>query len=181
LRDDAPLQVTLRPSPYPLDLPPLPGPPKVGSAAPALDVDVLRAADRLADHQQRLLFFWATWCVICKRAIPEMLAFADARGVEIVAITDEDRETVDRFLMDTPETPFPKVVASDPKRLTFQTYGVSGTPTFVLIDADGTIRHYQTGYPRDGLRVEGWHWPGAGAPAGVQASSPAVRSQTAPH
>jgi thiol-disulfide isomerase/thioredoxin len=178
LRDAKPLQITLKPSAYPLELPKLPGPPEIGSAAPPLKVDVLRAADRLAEHQPRLLFFWATWCVICKHSLPEVLAFADERHTEIVAITDEDRETVDRFLMTTQDETFPRVVASDPLRATFQSYGVSGTPTFVLIDADGIVRHVQTGYTREGLRVEGWHWEASRSGATVRGDSPAVRSQS---
>jgi len=180
LRDTEPLRITLKPSAYPLELPKLPGPPEIGSAAPPLKVDVLRAADRLAEHQPRLLFFWATWCVICKHALPEVLAFADERHTEIVAITDEDRETVDHFLMTTEDEAFPRVVASDPLRTTFQSYGVSGTPTFVLVDADGIVRHVQTGYPREGLRVEGWHWEGSRSGATVPGDSPAVRSQIKP-
>ena len=33
--------VTLRPGPYPLELPKLPGPPKVGSIAPGMEADIV--------------------------------------------------------------------------------------------------------------------------------------------
>src|SRR5262249_41898386 len=90
LRDDKPLQITLRPGPYPIELPKLPGPRKVGSTAPPLMVDLLKGPKRLADSKPRLLFFWATWCAICKSALPEVLAFSQARDIEIVAISDEE-------------------------------------------------------------------------------------------
>ncbi len=165
LRDGATVQVTLRPGPFPLELPKLPGPPKVGSAAPPLDLEVVKRDDGddearehavAAKHRPKLLYFWATWCTICKEALPELHAFGLARTVDIVAITDEEPEIVREFLR-THEGWFPSVVAVDPYRNTFQAYGVSGTPTFVLVDAGGVVRQYQSGYrPELGLRIDGW-------------------------
>jgi thiol-disulfide isomerase/thioredoxin len=158
LRDDKPMLITLRPGPYPLELPKLPGPPKVGSPAPPVLVDVLRGPERLADGKPQLLFFWATWCTICKSALPEVLAFEKARDVEIVAISDEEPDIVRDFLRGSPE-PFPSIVATDRHRQTFRNYGVSGLPTFVWVDRDGLVRYFKTGYTRqDGLGIEGWKW-----------------------
>jgi thiol-disulfide isomerase/thioredoxin len=148
--------ITLRPGPYPLKMPDMPGPPKVGSEAPALKVEPFRGDTVLAAGKPRLLFFWATWCAPCKASLPEVLAFAQDRGVEVVAITDEDPETLTAFFA-TFKQPFPDTVAIDPYRSMFQAYGVSGTPTFVLIDADGTVRHYHSGYnAQKGLGIDGW-------------------------
>lgn len=158
LRDEKPMVVTLRPSPYPIEMPKLPGPPKVGSTAPPITVDLLTGPKRLVDGKPRLLFFWATWCAICKSALPEVLAFSQARDIEVVAITDEEPETVRAFLKSYPE-PFPSVVAVDRHRLTFQGYGVSGLPTLVLMDGQAIVQHYKTGYKRkSGLGIEGWKW-----------------------
>jgi len=149
--------VTIRPGPFPLELPKLPGPPKLGSAAPALDLEIFRGEADLAAPRPRLLFFWATWCGICKHAVPEVLAYERTHDVQVVAITDEDAETLRPFFRDR-RAEFPAIVARDPQRRVFQRYGVSGTPTFVLVDGGGIIRHYQTGYPAAGLQIEGWHW-----------------------
>ncbi len=158
LRDGRRRTITLRPGPYPLELPKLPGPPKVGSVAPPIHVDLFRGATKLAANKPRLLFFWATWCTICHSSLPELLAYSKATGVELVAITDEDPEVLKKFFHDFHE-PFPAIVATDPYRATFQAYGVSGTPTFVLIGADGKVQHYQTGYTaKAGLTIAGWHW-----------------------
>lgn len=156
LRDGRPLELTLIPGPYPLELPKLPGPPKVGSAAPPLEVEPFRGGG--TPSGKRILFFWATWCGPCKQSLPELLAFAEAEGAEVLAITDEEPEILDAFFQDF-RSPFPKRVAIDPRRTSFQRYGVSGTPTFVLVDAEGVIRHYQRGYrPASGLEVPGWEW-----------------------
>ncbi len=158
LRDEKPIVATLRPGPFPVEMPQLPGPPKVGSAAPPITVDLLTGPKRLADGKPRLLFFWATWCAICKAALPEILAFSQARDIEVVAITDEDPETVREFLKTYPE-PFPSTVAIDRHRLTFQGYGVSGLPTFVLVDGQTVVQHYKAGYARKaGLGIDGWKW-----------------------
>lgn len=158
LRDNQPIEITLRPTAFPVKMPKLPGPPPVGSTAPPLKVDVYRGAKRLVDGQPRMLFFWATWCGPCKYAVPELIAFAKARGIQVVAITDEDPAVLKKFFAEHRE-PFPEVVAIDPLRITWQSYGVSGTPTFVLIDEHNTVKHYQTGYSAEhGLTVEGWQW-----------------------
>jgi thioredoxin-related protein len=44
----------------------------------------------------------------------------------------------------------------------FQSYGVSGTPTFVLVDANGKVKSYKTGYNATvGLGIEGWSYSAA--------------------
>lgn len=160
LRNGEPRTITLRPGPYPLELPKLPGPPKVGSVAPSMPIEVVRGEDQLGKDRPDLLYFWATWCVICKYALPEIMAFAKERGVDLIAITDEDPDLVRRFLAEQKE-PFPEIVAIDPHRVTFQGYGVSGTPSFVLVDPDGIVRLYQTGFNVEaGLHVDGWTFNG---------------------
>jgi thiol-disulfide isomerase/thioredoxin len=157
-RDKKVLHLALRPQPYPIEMPALPGPPDVGSAAPPVKVQVVRGDTDLEKPRPRLLFFWATWCMPCKASVPELLAFGKERGIDVVAITDEPAEIVEKFLQEHKE-PFPTIVASDRFRVTFQNYGVSGTPTFVLIDEKGIVQHYKTGYaPNLGLGIDGWQW-----------------------
>jgi cytochrome c biogenesis protein CcmG/thiol:disulfide interchange protein DsbE len=137
-------------------MPALPGPPKVGTAAPPVEVKLVRGAKEVPAHRSRLLLFWATWCLPCKASLPEVMAFARARNLQVVAITDEPADKVKKFLADFGQ-PFPSIVATDELRVTFQNYGVSGTPTFVLIDENDNVSHVQTGYnPSVGLTVEGW-------------------------
>lgn len=166
LRDDQRLQVSLAPEPYPLKWPELPGPPKLSSAAPPLTkLAVYRGTlpPSLAGGTAHLLFFWATWCVPCKASLPEVLAFEQERGTPVIAITDEGSEHLDTFFKSV-TMPFPQTVAVDEFRGAFVAYGVSGTPTFVLVDGDGTVRAYSTGYaPANGLGIDGWSW--AGRPA----------------
>lgn len=158
---------TLVPGEHPGKFPELPSPPRVGRAAPPLRLTEYRGEPpaSLANGEPHLLFFWATWCRPCKASVPELLAFAEERGVEVVSITDEDTEQLDRFFAGRNDGDFPPLVARDPKREAFLAYGVSGTPTFVLVDGDGIVRSVSTGYtPAKGLAIDGWRW--AGRPAG---------------
>jgi thiol-disulfide isomerase/thioredoxin len=162
LRDGKPELVTLVPQAMPQKWPSLPGPPKVGSTAPPIRLGHYRGAapPTLADGRPHLLFFWATWCAICKKAVPELLAFERERQVQVVAITDETATELDPFFTTWKEE-FPSVVASDETRAAFRSYGVSGTPSFVLVDGKGIVQHVATGYTKKkGLGIDGWHWDG---------------------
>ncbi len=157
LRDSQPMVVSLRVGKFPVSLPPLPGPPKVGSVAPPLKVELFRGElPELGSGRAQLLFFWATWCGICKAAVPELLALEKAKGIQIVAITDEPKARLDKFFKKF-DKPFPYTVVIDELRQAFLAYGVSGTPTFVLIDEDGKVAFYATGYSLNkGLEIPGW-------------------------
>jgi thiol-disulfide isomerase/thioredoxin len=146
----------------PVALPKLPDPPRAGDLAPALPPTLRPVGDAALpalSGKEYLLFFWATWCGPCKQAVPELLALSQARKLPVVAISDEDEETVASFLSSHPH-PFPPHVAVDPLRRSFVAYGVSGTPTLLLVGGDGLIRHRQVGYTAGkGITIEGWTRP----------------------
>jgi thiol-disulfide isomerase/thioredoxin len=157
LRNGQPRRVVLTPRAYPRVWPQLPGPPKSGSPAPALGLTPYRGTPptALAGTHKTLLFFWATWCGICKAALPDLEKAREQLGIEVVAITDEEPEQLDAFFSSY-RGPFPPVVAIDENRRTFLDYGVSGTPTFVLIDGSGRVERQKVGFSRaKGLEVLG--------------------------
>lgn len=161
LRDGAARTVTIVPGPYPLKLPELHAPPALGSLAPELVAQRIDGGPMPAAKGPRLLFFWASWCASCERAVPEVLALARARDLQIIAVSDEDPVHLQGFL-DGRAAPFPELVASDRDRRDFRSFGVSGTPTIVILDAQGRIEHYQTGYaPARGIELPGWTWAGS--------------------
>jgi thiol-disulfide isomerase/thioredoxin len=161
--DDLKFEASLVLRAYPARLPKLAGPPLVGDRAPVLPATLEPVGPgELPDLEgsPRVLFFWATWCEPCKKAVPEVIAFAQSRGLSVLAISDEDEDTVSKFL-EARREPFFDQSAVDTLRQTFASYGVSGTPTILLVDRQGTIRHRQVGYNADkGLTVEGWSWVG---------------------
>jgi thiol-disulfide isomerase/thioredoxin len=154
------LRLTLVPRSYPQKWPALPGPPKLASSAPPLTLTAFRGAPptTLSDGSSHLLFFWATWCGPCKAAIPEVLSYETTTHTTVVAITDESAEQLKTFFQRF-TAPFPQTVGVDTSRRSFVAYGVSGTPTFVLVDGRGIVRSYATGYaPAKGLGIDGWTW-----------------------
>lgn len=160
LRDGKPLEVTLLPKPMPRQWPKLSAPPKVGAPAPPLQLGSYRgnATAAVAPGSPHLLFFWATWCGVCKASLPELDAFAKERGIPVVAITDEGPDRLDPFFK-SHKGPFPAIVATDTARQSFLAYGVSGMPTFVLVGADGNVQSYAVGYTAaKGLALDGWTW-----------------------
>ena len=162
LRGEETVKTTVSLTAYPVRAPALPAPPKAGDAAPPLTTltSIRTPADDDATSAggKRLVFFWATWCGPCKNSVPELLAWSDSSGVQVLAVTDEDPETVRKFL-DGWTKPFPARVATDTLRTIHIAYGVSGTPTFVLIDEQGKIAWRQTGYSaKKGLSVPAWSW-----------------------
>lgn len=156
-RDGQRRMVTIVFRPFPSERPAMPGPPVLSSAAPPLSGVAFRGAlpAALGGGKQHLLFFWATWCVPCKEAVPAVLAFARERGVSVLAISDEPAADLEAFFRRWRD-PFPDVVVSDETRKTFVSYGVSGTPTFVLVDGAGKVQGHAVGYsPVRGLRLPG--------------------------
>lgn len=161
LRNRRRVLLTMIPDPFPAKFPELPGPPKVGSVAPPVRLSTYRGkAAAIGNGKPHLLVFWATWCAPCKAAQPELEAFAAETGTRIVGVTDQRREELDKFFKNGGE--YIDNIALDEYRQTFLNYGVSGTPTFVLIDGAGKVTSYSTGYSAEkGIGVEGWKWTGA--------------------
>lgn len=162
-RDGKTLDVTVALAPYPTRLPALPAPPKAGDEAPRLGaLRMVRPASGGSDDvldRRHMVYFWATWCGPCKSALPDLMDWSRRAGVPVLAVSDEDEDTVRTFL-ETWTGAFPERVASDELRRGHQSYGVSGTPTFVLVDEHGKIEWRQVGYSaKNRLAIPGWFWP----------------------
>ncbi len=117
---------------------------KIGEPAPAIDVaKLLQAPDgaridlRSLRGKVVVLEFWATWCSACIPQFPildKLRAQYKDKPVVFVSITDEDEETVRKFLRKTPINGW---IALDRDGATFGAYRISGRPTTAIIDGKG--------------------------------------------
>jgi len=104
-----------------------------------------------------LVDFWATWCVPCRKSMPELSAvherWAD-RGFTVIGISiDEDREKeVKRFLEKTQVT-YP-IAIDDRTAPAWSDYLVKAVPAAFLVDTQGRIVAQWTGRTVDVAELE---------------------------
>ncbi len=138
-----PVKLVAAPAPLP------PRPPLEGEVVPELQLEALDPNAVLvqpAEGQQLLLFFWATWCKPCKKAIGPLRAWAEARDVAVVAVTREEGGVVRKWLKKRRNKGFPFPIALDPERESTRLFYVERTPTFVHIDASGRLAQRAEGF-----------------------------------
>jgi thiol-disulfide isomerase/thioredoxin len=120
--------------------------PKYNMDAPPLSVELLqapsgaRASWDSLKGQAVVLDFWSTWCTGCVAEIPRLNAIAEKfkdSPVRFIYVTDEDQETVSRFLARRPISGW---VALDTNGAAFRAFGVEGRPLAAFIDKNGVLR-----------------------------------------
>jgi thiol-disulfide isomerase/thioredoxin len=135
-----------------------------GQTAPALDLSEYLGTQppTLASLKGKvvLLFFWAHWCSDCKQQGPILATLADKyrdRGLVVLAPTQRfgyvagaepaSAEDERRYIDQIRQQYYP-VLAGQPVPLSEANhvrYGVSSTPTLVLVDRGGIVRLYNPG------------------------------------
>jgi len=116
-----------------------------GALAPAFEL-VTFAGESYSNVSLRgrpmLMVIWAPWCNVCQRELPTLTEFyqQDKPGkLEVVSIGFADtRANVERFVKERPGT-FVYPTAYDEDRWVAQAFKVNATPTYVLLDPQGSI------------------------------------------
>ncbi len=89
-----------------------------------------------------LLVFWAPWCNVCRKELPEIANFYrrdKPEQLRVFSIGFADlRSNVEAFVKDRPEV-FVFPTAYDEDRWVAQAFKVRATPTYILLDADGQV------------------------------------------
>lgn len=122
-------------------------PPVIGEMVPPLRLtayDTTVPLPRVGEGRLTVLFFWATWCKPCKRALPALKAYAQEHGAQIIAITDEDRSTVRRFLKKNRAFGVP--IALDSLREAGRLFDDEKRPTFAVVGTDRRLLQFAIGY-----------------------------------
>ena len=116
-------------------------PPKIGQPAPDFEMTLVDGSKvRLADLKGQVVVinFWATWCVPCRKELPELDAYYDAhkaQGLRVFAVTTEDSVPLFRLqkLFSVMKMSAARAVKGPYKTL-------DAVPTNYVIDRAGIVR-----------------------------------------
>lgn len=124
--------------PQPEPVPEIPTPLEIGAAAPDFELpDLDGGLVRLSAYRGRptLVVFWDPACTFCRRTLPELRAVEEEssdKTPQMVVVSRGDREANRAMGFSAP-------VLLDDSFSVAASFGASGTPMAVLVDADGKV------------------------------------------
>lgn len=114
-------------------------------SAPGLDFAYVGrdGSGRLADFRGQVVLvnMWATWCPPCREEMPaldQLQKTYEDRGLVVLQISDEDAETVARYLDEQPMSTVHGVAQPIP-------WPEFGRPTTYVVDREGVVRDVISG------------------------------------
>lgn len=117
-----------------------------------LEGEEVSLLDPDAEGNVVFLNLWATWCGPCLAEMPAMASLyqqLSGSGFSMVAVSEEDPETVREFLADSP---YPFKILMDPENVLGNRFAVIAIPSTFIIDREGRLALRQTG---------AYHWDAA--------------------
>lgn len=120
-------------------------PSNVGDTAPAYAAPSL-SGDTVSLAQLRgsvvLLNVWATWCIPCRKEMPELQALHTenaARGLRILGVSVDEAGSDEVIREFTGELGITYTILRDPSERVSNTFAIIGVPASYLIDRQGKI------------------------------------------
>ena len=122
---------------------------KAGDKAPDFKLASLAGPEVTLDSLKGkvvLLDFWATWCGPCKQIMPSIQAISEEFKDKNVAVfgvnTWEKKDGAAKAYMESKKYTYGCLLAGEELA---KTYGITGIPTLILINKDGTIAFAEMG------------------------------------
>ncbi len=101
-----------------------------------------------------LVYFWASWCPVCKLQDGNIARISEEFPVITVAMSSGTDEEIREYLE---QEGLDLAVINDDTGEISNRWGVKGVPTTFVIDGDGEVRFVEVGYTTTpGLRVRRW-------------------------
>ena len=101
-----------------------------------------------------LVYFWATWCPVCKMQNGSVADISKDYTVVTIAMNSGSELEIEAFLEEK-HLDFP--VLADDAGIIADRFGVSGVPTSFIVEPDGSIAFTEVGYTTKwGLRLRLW-------------------------
>ena len=116
-----------------------------GEAAPAYgSVTMSGDSMHLADFRGEvvLLNVWATWCIPCRKEVPELQALhseLESRGLKVVGVSVDASGSEDAIRSFAQEFGMTYTILLDPGETVSSMFRIQGVPASFLIDRDGKV------------------------------------------
>ena len=89
-------------------------------------------------NKPTLLVFWASWCRICIKEIPKVKTIKDTYpNIQLVGINVNQTPEDGLKIQQEYQLPYPSI--ADPDLIIADQFAIKGTPSFVLLNADGEL------------------------------------------
>ena len=127
-----------------------PAPPLVGIGLQGEPVDLAQLRGRTV-----LVYFWASWCPVCRVQQPVIRAVGE--DWTVLSVAREDDISVDALREYVQKAGYEFPVLLDVDGSLGKRYGIKGVPTAFVVDPTGQIRFTEVGYTTTlGLRARLW-------------------------
>ena len=129
----------------------------VSGPAPMLSGNTLNGESYLLPRkpgEPLLVYFWASWCPVCKFQDGNIATLSEEFPVITVAMSSGADEEISDYLE---QEGLELAVINDDTGEISNRWGVKGVPTTFVIDGEGEVRFVEVGYTTTpGLRLRRW-------------------------